>query len=146
NIAFLNKGVHFLVTNKMTKQITEFYSESGIEDFVKKKAENKLMSNPISCHANDDMDDLEISFVWTTGREQFHVFVNGLYVPEGGSLIGGVKSAVTSFFKSKINGEIDPDILRRGLVCAINCKVANPSFANQTKSKINNPNLRILAN
>ena len=36
-------------------------------------------------------------------------------------------------------------MIRKGLVYAINCKVANPSFANQTKSKINNPNLRTLA-
>ena len=41
--------------------------------------------------------------------------------------------------------DFDPDLIRKGLVYAINCRVANPSFANQTKSKINNPNLRTLA-
>ena len=34
---------------------------------------------------------------------------------------------------------------RTGLVYAVSCKVANPSFANQTKTKINNPELRSLA-
>ena len=41
--------------------------------------------------------------------------------------------------------DFDAELIRKGLVYAINCKVANPSFANQTKSKINNPNLRTLA-
>ena len=34
---------------------------------------------------------------------------------------------------------------RIGLVAAIACKIPNPSFANQTKTKINNPELRQLA-
>ena len=34
---------------------------------------------------------------------------------------------------------------RTGLVAAIACKTPNPSFANQTKTKINNPELRQLA-
>ena len=41
--------------------------------------------------------------------------------------------------------DFEPELIRKGLVYAINCKVVNPSFANQTKSKINNPNLRTLA-
>ena len=33
----------------------------------------------------------------------------------------------------------------QGLIYIINCKVATPSFANQTKTKVNNANLRGLA-
>ena len=45
----------------------------------------------------------------------------------------------------KLDTELDADLIRKGLVFAINCKVSEPSFANQTKSKINNPSLRTLA-
>jgi DNA gyrase subunit B len=34
---------------------------------------------------------------------------------------------------------------RTGLVYAVSCKIPNPSFANQTKTKINNPELRGIA-
>ena len=45
-----------------------------------------------------------------------------------------------------MSGEsFDGDSIRDGLFYVINCSVAQPSFANQTKSKINNANLRTLA-
>jgi hypothetical protein len=37
------------------------------------------------------------------------------------------------------------ELARTGLIYAVSCKVVNPSFANQTKTKINNPELRGLA-
>ena len=42
------------------------------------------------------------------------------------------------------NAAFDGDKIREGLFFVMNCKVANPSFANQTKSKINNSSLRTL--
>ena len=78
-------------------------------------------------------------------QKNFKHFVNGLYCPEGGSPITGAKTALTTQMKKLSKKEFDPELIRKGLVYAINCKVAEPSFANQTKSKINNPNLRTLA-
>ena len=46
------------------------------------------------------------------------------------------------FFKKKFKSETNLDIARKGLFYAINCNVPNPSFANQTKTKVNNPELR----
>ena len=54
----------------------------------------------------------------------------------------GIKTSLTNFFKKKLKGEAAPDILRKGLFYAVTCKVPNPSFANQTKTKVNNPELR----
>ena len=76
---------------------------------------------------------------------QSYVFVNGLAVPEGGSPVTGAKAKITTKIKSLSGKSFDPELIRKGLVFAINCKVVNPSFSNQTKSKINNPNLRTLA-
>ena len=83
--------------------------------------------------------------MWTGDATQDYVFVNGLYCPEGGSPVTGAKTKITTKIKSLSGQNFDPELIRKGLVFAINCKVANPSFANQTKSKINNPNLRTLA-
>jgi DNA gyrase/topoisomerase IV subunit B len=144
NISYLNKGVHFVITNIETKETKEFYSKNGIADFVMDEAKSPLMK-PIICTAKDDVDEVEIAFCWTAGKEASYVFVNGLYCPEGGSPITGAKTTLTTQIKKMSGEDLDADLIRKGLVYAINYKVAEPSFANQTKSKINNPNLRTLA-
>ena len=144
NISYLNKGIKFIV-DCVDGRCNEFYSKNGIADFIKEKAVEPLMSKPIIISKKDDEDEIEIAFMWTKGQSNFYVFVNGLMCPEGGSPITGAKTSITSNFKKLSKKDIEPDLIRKGLVYAINCKVANPSFANQTKSKINNSNLRTLA-
>lgn len=143
NIAFLNKGVHFNV--KCSNKEKHFYSKNGIADFIKSKVKKPLMRKPILASAKDNEDELEIAFMWSNDSAQSYVFVNGLYCSEGGAPITGAKTSITQQMKKLSKKDFDPDLIRKGLVFAINCKVQNPSFANQTKSKINNPNLRTLA-
>lgn len=144
NISYLNKGIRFVVETTSGKK-NEYYSENGIADFIKETVKKPLMLNPIFASASDGVDELEIAFMWTGDPTQDYVFVNGLYCPEGGSPVTGAKTKITTKIKSLSGQSFDPELIRKGLVFAINCKVANPSFANQTKSKINNPSLRTLA-
>lgn len=144
NIAYLNKGIHFIVETTSGKK-TEFYSKNGIADFIADIAKKPLMKEPIIVSKTDGTDEIEIAFMWTADEYQEYVFVNGLYCPEGGSPITGAKTTITTTIKKLAKKDFAPDVIRRGLVYAINCKVANPSFANQTKSKVNNPSLRTLA-
>lgn len=144
NISYLNKGIKFVVETTSGKK-NEYYSENGIADFIKEKVKKPLMLNPILASASDGTDELEIAFMWTNDPTQDYVFVNGLYCPEGGSPITGAKTKITTKIKSLSGKSFDAELIRKGLVFAINCRVVNPSFANQTKSKINNPNLRTLA-
>ena len=144
NISYLNKGIKFIVETTSGKK-NEYYSENGIADFIKEKVKKPLMLNPIIASASDGTDELEIAFMWTNDPTQDYVFVNGLYCPEGGSPITGAKTKITTKIKSLSGKSFDAELIRKGLVFAINCRVVNPSFANQTKSKINNPNLRTLA-
>ena len=144
NISYLNKGIKFVVETTNGKK-NEYYSENGIADFIKEKVKKPLMLNPILASASDGTDELEIAFMWTNDPTQDYVFVNGLYCPEGGSPITGAKTKITTKIKSLSGKSFDAELIRKGLVFAINCRVVNPSFANQTKSKINNPNLRTLA-
>lgn len=143
NIAYLNKGIQFIITEEDGRK-EEYYSENGIMDFISDKCKKPLMS-PIICSATDGIDELEIAFMWTGDKEDSFVFVNGLYCPEGGSPVTGFKTTLTSNIKKLSGNDLDGDLIRKGLIFAINCKVAEPSFANQTKSKINNPSLRTLA-
>lgn len=143
NIAYLNKGIKFIITCGKKKQ--EYYSKNGISDFITDMVKKPLMKKPIIATAKDETDEIEIAFMWSGDIAQSYTFVNGLLCPEGGSPITGAKTAITTSMKKLAKKEFDAELIRKGLVYAINCKVLNPSFANQTKSKINNPNLRTLA-
>jgi DNA gyrase/topoisomerase IV subunit B len=145
NISYLNKGIHFIVEEAQSKKKKEFYSKNGIADFIKDNVKEPLMSSPIIVSKTDGIDEMEIAFMWTAGSYKEYVFVNGLYCPEGGSPITGAKTTITTSIKRLSQKDFSPELIRKGLVIAINCKVAEPSFANQTKSKINNPSLRTLA-
>lgn len=144
NISYLNKGIHFIIEAADGRK-QEFYSENGIADFIKDNVDKPLMRAPIICSAKDDTDEVEIAFMWTGDVGESYVFVNGLYCPENGSPVTGAKRTITNSIKRLSKKDFSPELIRKGLIYAINCKVANPSFANQTKSKINNPNLSTLA-
>ena len=144
NISYLNKGIKFVIESVDGRK-QEFYSENGRADFIKDNVKTPLMKYPIICSAKDNEDEIEIAFMWTGDVGASYVFVNGLFVPEGGSPVTGAKTTITNSIKRLSKKDFNPELIRKGLVYAINCKVANPSFANQTKSKINNPNLRTLA-
>lgn len=144
NISFLNSGIHFVVATTEGKSV-EYYSENGIADFIKDKVESPLMKKPILAQVKDEQDEVEIAFMWSGDAAQSYVFVNGLFCPGGGTPITGAKQKITTKIKSLTGETFDPEIIRRGLVYAINCRVANPSFEGQTKNKINNSNLRTLA-
>ena len=112
------------------------------KDTIKKPLHKHIIYNSV---VDTNGDKVEIAFQWGDGKEESYVFVNGLRCPEGGSPITGAKSAITRTFNSLSKSSFDGDSIRGGLFYVINCSVAQPSFANQTKSKINNTNLRTLA-
>ena len=141
--SYLTKGVKFIVKNEVTKEKETYYSKNGIIDFLKDSIEKPIHKTPLYIVVEEDGIECEIAMQWSAGRrEDWHVFTNGLENVEGGTPITGVKTSLTNFFKKKFKGEFNSDIARSGLFYVINCKVPNPSFANQTKTKVNNIELR----
>lgn len=146
NISYLYSGITFTITNQNTKEVKSYCAKNGIIDFVKDNNSKPLHKHIIYDTVTDtNGDKLEIAFQWGSGKEQSYVFVNGLLCPEGGSPITGAKTSITRTFNSLSKQNFDGDAIRGGLFYVINCSVSQPSFANQTKSKINNTNLRTLA-
>ena len=143
DISYLYSGIEFEVSNKT--HINKYCAKNGIVDFITDNLEKPLQKHIITGAANDGTDSIEIAFQWGTKRETGYVFVNGLRCPEGGTPITGARAAITKTFNSLANESFDGEKIRQNLFYVINCKVENPSFANQTKSKINNPSLRTLA-
>ena len=145
NISYLYSGITFNLLNEDTKEKKSFCAKNGIVDFVKDNIISPLHKHIITGFAEDENDRVEIAFQWGDGKESEYVFVNGLRCPEGGSPITGAKGAITRTFNSLSGQKFDGDSIRNGLFYVVNCSVAQPSFANQTKSKINNASLRTLA-
>lgn len=147
NISYLYSGITFEVRGKLANGDTvkvSYCAKNGITDFVKDNIPKALHSTIMTASAETETDSVEIAFQWGTGKEKSYVFVNGLLCPEGGTPITGAKGAITKTVNNLANASFDGDKIREGLFYVVNCKVANPSFANQTKSKINNPSLRTL--
>ncbi len=146
DISYLYPGLTFVIENKSDGTKASYCAKNGIADFVKDNVKKPFHQHIIYIpNITDGQDIVEIAFQWGEGKEQSYVFVNGLRCPEGGSPITGAKTAITKTFNSLSNAEHNGDRIRENLFYVINCKVTNPSFANQTKTKINNANLRTLA-
>lgn len=141
--SYLSKGVAFHLCNHTTKEKVVYLSKNGLVDLMKERGGRALNKTPLSIIVEENGIEAEIVMEWTDSRnERWHVFTNGLENSEGGTSLTGIKTALTNFFKKKLKGEANPDILRKGLFYAVSCKVPNPSFANQTKTKVNNLELR----
>ena len=144
DISYLYPGIEFIVYTIDGKRQT-YCAKNGIVDFVAEQVTKPLQKHIITGSATDGTDQVEIAFQWGSRREMPYVFVNGLRCPELGTPVTGARSAITKTFNSLSGQDFDGEYIRNNLFYVINCKVENPSFANQTKTKINNPSLRTLA-
>ena len=147
NLSYLTKGLTFVLLHHNEKQdICQTYcAKNGLLDLIKDNAEKAIHSMPAYHVIKEGNIECEVALMWTKGKEKSFTFTNGLCQSEGGTSLTGVKTAITNFVKKQFKGEFDGDLARAGLVYAVSCKVPNPSFANQTKTKINNPELRGIA-
>lgn len=148
NLSYLTKGLTFDLFYRDkdgTKYHNTYCAKNGILDLVEDNIINPVHSTPLYFELEDGNEKVEVAMQWTKGKEKSFVFTNGLHNSEGGTPLTGMKTAITTFMKKQFKGGFDGDMARTGLVFAVACKTPNPSFANQTKTKINNPSLRGLA-
>ena len=143
DISYLYPGIEFIISNGNDKKV--YCAKNGIVDFVRENVSEPLHKHIMTSSASNGTDSVEIAFQWGTKREMPYVFVNGLRCPELGTPVTGARAAITKTFNNLAKQDFDGDYIRKNLFYVINCKVENPSFANQTKTKINNPSLRTLA-
>lgn len=149
NLSYLTKGLKFTVelaaVNDNPGEIKVFMCEDGLVDLIKDTVKSPVHNTVINYTLSDDTNTIEIALQWAKGREKSYCFTNGVLNAEGGTPITGIKTSITRTLNKCFKGNLTGELARTGLVYAVSCKVANPSFANQTKTKINNPELRSLA-
>ena len=150
-LAFLNKGLRIRLVDKRTGKEDVFQYDGGIIEFVKYINRNK---NPLHdvIYFNGEKDGIhvEIALQYTDSyAENVYTFVNNINTKEGGSHLSGFKSALTrtlneygrkNFFKN--NETLEGEDVREGLTAVISCKVPNPQFEGQTKTKLANSEVK----
>ena len=144
DLSYLTRGFTFIITDEVKQQTVTYCAKNGLLDLIKDNADKAVHSNPIYYTTKVGAIEAEIAMMWTKGRERSYTFTNGLCQTEGGTSLTGVKTATTLFMKKHLGLEGGGDVVRTGLVYAVACKIPNPSFANQTKTKINNAELRTI--
>ncbi len=155
-LAFLNAGVTLRLIDKRapredgTFKTERFYSENGLEEFVRyiDKAKEPLISEPIHIVTEKQGIPIEIAMTYnSTYNENIFSYVNNINTIEGGTHLTGFRRGLSRTLKKyaedskmleKVKVEISGDDFREGLTAVLSVKVAEPQFEGQTKTKLGN--------
>lgn len=151
-LAFLNKGLEFVFTDERDGRAETFVFEGGIKQFVEflNRSKNKL-HDVIYFEKEKDGIIAEVAMQFNDGySETVFTFANNINTHEGGTHLSGFKTALTRSLKTyaekkKLTDdktELTSDDLKEGLTAVISCKVPNPQFEGQTKTKLGNSEVK----
>ena len=128
NYVYLNAGLTINFNGK------KFYSENGLLDLLRNKADEESMRYPI-IHLKGE--DIEIAI--THGNdygEEYYSFVNGQYTTMGGTHLAAFREAVVKTVRDFYKKDYDAADIRGSIVGAISLRVQEPVFESQTKTKL----------
>ncbi len=153
-MAYLNRGLTIALIDERDDREATFYFEGGLVSFVRYLNKNraKLQARPVSTIREIDGMKVELAVQyndsWTCTEFSF---ANGINTIDGGMHITGFRSALTrtlndyarkaNILKEK-DGNLTGDDVRQGLTAVVSVKIPNPQFEAQTKSKLNNAEVR----
>jgi len=155
-LSYLNKGIEILITDERETDdngnyiCENFFSRNGLKDFIAylDDTREKLMPEPIYIEGEKNNTPVEIAMQYTNSfAENIHSYVNNINTHEGGTHLAGFRRGITRTLKSyaekegmfaKLKFDINGDDFREGLTAIISCKVQEPQFEGQTKTKLGN--------
>ncbi|MDQ0151095.1 DNA topoisomerase (ATP-hydrolyzing) subunit B [Eubacterium multiforme] len=153
-LAFLNKGIKIILTDKRYDKEEHYHYEGGIKSFVEYLNRNKqtLHEEPIYVEGLKDEIMVEVALQYNDGySENLFTFANNIDTIEGGTHLVGFKTALTRVFNDyakrfghlKENDKnLSGDDIREGLTAVISVKIGEPQFEGQTKTKLGNSEVR----
>ncbi|MBF9254790.1 type IIA DNA topoisomerase subunit B [Pontibacter sp. 172403-2] len=128
NYVYLNAGLTINFNGK------KFYSENGLLDLLRNKADEESMRYPI-IHLKGE--DIEIAL--THGNdygEEYYSFVNGQYTTMGGTHLTAFRTALVKTLRDFYKKDYDATDIRGSVIGAISLRVQEPVFESQTKTKL----------
>ena len=159
DLAYLNAGIKLTLTDKRQRDAEgnarseTFYSETGLEDFVRyiDAAKEPLIQDVIHLNTERQGIPVEVALTYNTSfNENVYSFVNNINTIEGGTHLTGFRRGLTSTLKKyaeenkmldkliKQKVDIDPSDFREGLTAVVSVKVMEPQFEGQPKTKLGN--------
>jgi len=167
-LAFLNKGIRLSIADFRNSDENgnengndnsngnggirkeEFYSQEGLKEFVNFLDESRepLTKDCIQIETIKNDIPVEIALQYNTSySENIHSYINNINTIEGGTHLAGFRRGLTRTLKTyaeksgmlaKLKFDISGDDFREGLTAIISCKVQEPQFEGQTKTKLGN--------
>ncbi len=155
-LSFLNAGVRLSLTDKRHKRedgtyrSDKFYSEKGLEEFVRyiDASKEALIDDVIHIITEKQGVPVEVAMTYNTSyNENVYSYVNNIHTIEGGTHLTGFRRGLSRTLKKyaedskmleKLKIEISGDDFREGLTAVVSIKVAEPQFEGQTKTKLGN--------
>ncbi len=158
-LAFLNRGLTITLTDERVEKgakprLEEYHYAGGNIQFVAylRGTRKPLHPEPIYIAASREEMELEVAVQYDEGyNENTFTFVNNINTHEGGTHLTGYKAALTRTLNdyARTNGLLKKDMdalsgddVREGLTCVLSCKVREPQFEGQTKTKLGNSEVR----
>ncbi|HEU4339099.1 MAG TPA: DNA topoisomerase (ATP-hydrolyzing) subunit B [Planctomycetota bacterium] len=152
-LAFLNKGIHIVLSDERSGKTVEHKYDGGIREFVAfvNQGKGKVHPEVISLEKTVDKIQVEIAMQWNDHYEPSEFsFANSINTHDGGTHLTGFRNALTRTCNKyaremQLLKEKDPlpsgDDYRSGLAVVVNVRLPNPSFESQTKVKLTNPEI-----
>jgi DNA gyrase subunit B len=160
DLAFLNAGITLTLSDKRNldadgkPRSEKFYSEKGLEDFVRYIDSNKesLINDIIHLDTERQGIPVEVALTYNTtyNTNSVYSFVNNINTIEGGTHLSGFRRGLTATLKKyatdskmlekleKQKIEISGEDFLEGLTAVVSVKVMEPQFEGQTKTKLGN--------
>ncbi len=149
-LAFLNAGLRFLLSDERTGQKSEFQYSNGLMEFVSHMNATKKPTHPevIYFKGAKDEVEVEVALQWNDSyTESIYTYCNNINTIEGGTHLIGFRTSLTrsvnAYASNKnllkdLGNNLEGEDIREGLAAVISVKVHEPQFEGQTKTKLGN--------
>lgn len=154
-LAFLNKGIKFNIkdSRKDDSKKEEYLYLGGISEYVTylNKKKKTLHSDVIVVDEEVEGSKIEIAFQYTEEETCIiRSFTNNIINKEGGTHEEGFRTSLTRILNNygksanmfKKDEIFSGDDVREGLTAIVSCKISDPQFEGQTKTKLGNTEVR----
>lgn len=155
-LAFLNKGLIITITdsrNPENPKSERYHYEGGIREYVEYLNRNKRTLHNDVIMVEETVEDvlIEIGFQYTEEYSSvLYSFTNNINTIEGGTHEEGFRNSLTRILNNygknanifKKDESLTGEDVREGLTAIVSCKISEPQFEGQTKTKLGNTEVR----
>jgi DNA gyrase subunit B len=157
--AFLNAGLRCKITDERTGQSDEFHYENGLVEFVQYLNRSETVIHPDVIFVegiggeNNDVE-VRVALQYHTGYSEIvRCYGNGVYNPDGGVHLSGLRTALTRTLnnygkRENLFKDFTPtgEDFREGLSAIVAVRLPDPQFEGQTKVRLLNTEVEGIVN